>query len=149
VACRFGESIVTGVSGLTRISPAASRIADASPDALVEVGVPMNRASAIHRIARALADDELCLERASDPETAMHQLVDVCGIPDRLATLILMRALHWPDTFPGSDRTLQRAAGVSSANALQLLAERWRPWRRYAALHLYRHTVTSHPDSHN
>ena len=38
-----------------------------------------------------------------------------------------------PDVFDATDRTLQEAAGVTSAKALSVLAERWRPWRAYAA----------------
>lgn len=38
-----------------------------------------------------------------------------------------------PDEFDASDRRLQRAAGVSGTKALRALAERWRPWRAYAA----------------
>lgn len=41
-----------------------------------------------------------------------------------------------PDAFVATDRRLQRAARVTSAKALLALAERWRPWRAYAALHL-------------
>ena len=56
---------------------------------------------------------------------------------ERHATVIVMRALSWPDAFPASDRALQRAAGVSGAGALLARAEQWRPWRAYAALHLW------------
>lgn len=48
-----------------------------------------------------------------------------------------MRALYWPDAFPTTDRTLRRAAGVKSVSALVARAEEWRPWRAYAALHLW------------
>jgi len=48
-----------------------------------------------------------------------------------------MRALYWPDAFPLSDRALQQAAGVSTPRALRARAEKWRPWRAYAALHLW------------
>jgi 3-methyladenine DNA glycosylase/8-oxoguanine DNA glycosylase len=36
-----------------------------------------------------------------------------------------------------SDPELQRAAGVSSLIELEECAEQWRPWRTYAALHLW------------
>ena len=55
---------------------------------------------------------------------------------ERTATAIVMRALHWPDAFPASDPSLQRAAGVTDARALLRIAEQWRPWRGYAAAHL-------------
>jgi AraC family transcriptional regulator of adaptative response / DNA-3-methyladenine glycosylase II len=47
-----------------------------------------------------------------------------------------MRALRWPDAFPGTDLMLLRAAQV---NAKQLLAraEAWRPWRAYATHYLW------------
>lgn len=48
-----------------------------------------------------------------------------------------MRALYWPDAFPALDAALQRAAGVSSAAELRERAEAWRPWRAYAAMHLW------------
>ena len=38
-----------------------------------------------------------------------------------------------PDSFTATDRELQRAAGVTNTKALLVLAERWRPWRGYAA----------------
>jgi 3-methyladenine DNA glycosylase/8-oxoguanine DNA glycosylase len=59
------------------------------------------------------------------------------GVGERLATLIVMRALYWPDAFPASDPALQQAAGASSRTALLTRAEAWRPWRAYAAQHLW------------
>ena len=53
-----------------------------------------------------------------------------------VATAIVGRALQWPDAFPPADRTLRRAVGVSSMRELVTRAERWRPWRAYAAMHL-------------
>ena len=38
-----------------------------------------------------------------------------------------------PDAFSANSQRLQRAAGARSANELLALAERWRPWRAYAA----------------
>jgi 3-methyladenine DNA glycosylase/8-oxoguanine DNA glycosylase len=52
-------------------------------------------------------------------------------------TTIVMHALHWPDAFPASDGLLLRATGVSSPSELRARAEKWRPWRAYAALHLW------------
>jgi AraC family transcriptional regulator of adaptative response / DNA-3-methyladenine glycosylase II len=47
------------------------------------------------------------------------------------ATLIVMRALRWPDAFPATDHALRRIAGEHAS------AERLRPWRAYAAMHLW------------
>jgi AraC family transcriptional regulator of adaptative response / DNA-3-methyladenine glycosylase II len=58
-------------------------------------------------------------------------------VGERLATAIVMHALHWPDAFPAWDRALQRAAGAAGAGELRELAEQWRPWRAYAAMQLW------------
>jgi AraC family transcriptional regulator, regulatory protein of adaptative response / DNA-3-methyladenine glycosylase II len=63
--------------------------------------------------------------------------MDTEGVGQRLATIIVMRALYWPDAFPASDSRLQRAAGTADRRELHELAERWRPWRAYAAQHLW------------
>jgi len=87
-------------------------------------------------VARAVDEGTLRLEPGSDVAAALRALLAIDGVGDRLATAIVMQALHWPDAFPASDRALQRAAGASSATELLARAEAWRPWRAYAALHL-------------
>ncbi len=50
-----------------------------------------------------------------------------------------MRAVKQPDAFPANDLVLLRAVGQGTpltAAALRKRAERWRPWRAYAALYL-------------
>jgi 3-methyladenine DNA glycosylase/8-oxoguanine DNA glycosylase len=69
--------------------------------------------------------------------TTRRALMAIDGVGDLLATTIVMRALYWPDAFPSSDHALLRAAGASSPRVLRARAERWRPWRAYAALHLW------------
>jgi AraC family transcriptional regulator of adaptative response / DNA-3-methyladenine glycosylase II len=54
--------------------------------------------------------------------------------------------LHDPDAFPAADLVLLRAAGVRAARELKAIAERWRPWRAYAALHLWAAGI-AHPAS--
>ncbi len=45
--------------------------------------------------------------------------MEVEGVGERLATMIVMRALYWPDAFPASDPALQRAAGAASRSELR------------------------------
>jgi AraC family transcriptional regulator of adaptative response / DNA-3-methyladenine glycosylase II len=47
-----------------------------------------------------------------------------------------MRALGEPDAFPEGDLGLRKALGVEK-DALLARAEAWRPWRAYAAMHLW------------
>jgi 3-methyladenine DNA glycosylase/8-oxoguanine DNA glycosylase len=52
-----------------------------------------------------------------------------------------MRLLREPDAFPAADiglmRALENGHGRPSAAEVLQRAERWRPWRAYAAQHLW------------
>jgi AraC family transcriptional regulator of adaptative response / DNA-3-methyladenine glycosylase II len=54
-----------------------------------------------------------------------------------------MRALRWPDAFPANDLGLVKASRLNSSRALAHAAERWRPWRAYAAMHLWESLKTA------
>jgi AraC family transcriptional regulator of adaptative response / DNA-3-methyladenine glycosylase II len=131
----LGESLDVGAPGLTRLVPTAARVAEAGAPRLVALGASPRQSELIVAVARAMAEGAIRLEPSADLGTARRALADLVG--ERLASTIVMRALYWPDAFPITDRTLQRAAGVSTAQALRVRAERWRPWRAYAAVHLW------------
>jgi AraC family transcriptional regulator of adaptative response / DNA-3-methyladenine glycosylase II len=137
VAEAVGEPIETGIASLSRLSPTASRLSNYGAARLEVLGVPRSRASAAVAIARLVADRKLMLTPGSDPVAIRQLLTAIDGVDDQLATVIVMRALSWPDVFPTTDSSLQGVTGVSSASDLQVLAEQWRPWRSYAALHLW------------
>jgi len=64
---------------------------------------------------------------------AMEALRALPGVGEAAAGVILLRVLSWPDAFPHHDRRLRRRLeGATPAEALAR-AERWRPWRAYAA----------------
>jgi AraC family transcriptional regulator of adaptative response / DNA-3-methyladenine glycosylase II len=137
VTCTLGEEIQTGIPALCRLAPDSERVASAGPEALESVGLPRRAAEAIAGVARALAGGAIRLEPGRDVAPTHRALMELDGVGERLATLIVMRALYWPDAFPASDPALQRAAGASSRRALRARAEHWRPWRAYAAQHLW------------
>ncbi len=136
VAAALGEPIESGVPGLDRLAPCAARIVAAGAAELAAFGLPRSRAEAAVALARAVAAGSLRLEPGGDLERTRRALL-AAGLGERLATLVLMRALDWPDAFPATDRSLQLAAGARGAGELRAAAERWRPWRAYAALHLW------------
>jgi 3-methyladenine DNA glycosylase/8-oxoguanine DNA glycosylase len=76
-----------------------------------------------------------------DLDTFVARLTALPGIGDWTAQYIAMRALRHPDAFPASDLGLLRAVAAlgQTMNAKQLSqhAERWRPWRAYAAMYLW------------
>jgi AraC family transcriptional regulator of adaptative response / DNA-3-methyladenine glycosylase II len=64
------------------------------------------------------------------------------GIGEWTAQYIALRALHEPDAFPASDVGLLRAMDDhlgrrATAEELLTIAQGWRPWRAYAAQHLW------------
>jgi AraC family transcriptional regulator of adaptative response / DNA-3-methyladenine glycosylase II len=133
----FGEELDTGCSALVRLTPSAARIAESGASRLVALGAPLRRAELIVSVARAIADRTLSLELGSDLVSTNRALTDLVGA--RIASAIVMRALYWPDAFPFADPSLRRTVGFSSAQALRACAEQWRPWRAYAAVHLWLH----------
>jgi AraC family transcriptional regulator, regulatory protein of adaptative response / DNA-3-methyladenine glycosylase II len=137
VAVALGEPIETGVDGLSRLAPSAARVTNAGTAQLEALGVPPKRASAAIAVARLVADRQLVLAAGSDPIMTRKVLTEIDGLGDQLAEGIVMRALSWPDALPITDAELQREAHVYSAGALKARAEEWRPWRTYAALHLW------------
>jgi AraC family transcriptional regulator of adaptative response / DNA-3-methyladenine glycosylase II len=135
----LGEPIAIGIPQLTRLAPSAARVAEAGPARLVDLGVPRAHAAAITAVARAVVDGSLRLAPGESVTAARRALGQIEGVSGRLATALVLRAMHWPDAFPASDRALQRAAGASGSGALLARSEAWRPWRAYAALHLWLH----------
>jgi AraC family transcriptional regulator of adaptative response / DNA-3-methyladenine glycosylase II len=142
----LGEPIATDVPELTRLMPSAARVADCGAAGLVALGLAPHTAGVLSAVARAIASGSIRLEPGGNVATARRELMEIEGVDGRLATLIVMRALYWPDAFPGSDPALQRAAGLTSSVALEALSERWRPWRAYAAHHLWLEDVAKQPE---
>ena len=66
------------------------------------------------------------------------RLLELAGIGPWSAHAIALRALSWPDAFPGGDLVLRRALGVDSAREAEERAAAWAPWRAYAAMPLWR-----------
>lgn len=137
LAMQFGESIETPHAGLRRVPPSPQQLALAEPGELTRLGILKSRATTIRELARAVFREELDLEPGADVEHAIERLVEIPGIGDWTAHYIAMRALHWPDAFPAGDLGLLRRAGLMTAAALRKHADAWRPWRAYAAMHLW------------
>ena len=128
-----------GVAGLTHIFPSPERLADAD---LSTLPMPRARSAALGTLARAVADDPTIFDPRGDLPQAIARLKSLAGIGEWTAQYIAMRQLREPDAFPSADIGLMRAMADAdgrrpTAAALQARAETWRPWRAYAALHLW------------
>ena len=133
----FGESLDCGDPHLWRLSATAERVADASVSSIKAIGLPTARAATIHSVAREVASGALRIDSDANVGPVTQQLLDITGIGPWTTEYIAMRAMHWPDAFPASDLGLRRNAGNLTTAALLRVAERWRPWRAYAAMQLW------------
>ena len=114
---RFGERTPHGM-----LFPAPGALLDRD---LAVIGLPRARAAALSGVAAAFA--------SARPPSGVPDLMALPGIGAWTAQYVAMRAFKDPDAFPASDLGLIRAAGTDVARQ----AEAWRPWRAYAAMHLW------------
>jgi AraC family transcriptional regulator, regulatory protein of adaptative response / DNA-3-methyladenine glycosylase II len=139
LAARYGEPLADGGPGLTHLFPRPERLAHAR---LTGIGLTKKRAAAVSTFARAVCEDASLVRGNGGLERTVEQLTALPGIGLWTAHYIGMRALREPDAFPAGDMVLQRAASNNgrrlTEKALTERAEDWRPWRAYAALHLWR-----------
>lgn len=137
VAAAFGEPVETPLACLNRLSPGPRRLASAATGELTALGVTARRAETIRALARAVAAGELRLEPGPAPEATVARLVRLPGVGEWTASYVAMRALRWPDAFPHGDLGLGKGLGGLSPSRLCRAAEGWRPWRAYAAMHVW------------
>jgi len=128
---RSGQQLALASGGLTHLFPTPAALAEAD---LAGVGMPGRRVASVQTFARAVAEGRLELAAPRGPDELVRRLVALPGVGAWTAEYIAMRAFGEPDAFPASDLGLRKAApGVD----LEARAERWRPWRAYAALYLW------------
>ena len=134
----FGESIETPYPQLTRIFPAAVAVAKMDPVKIAEIGIIRSRANAIVELAKAIVKKEIVLRPGADAEATKERMCQIPGIGPWTAEYVAMRALCWPDAFPASDLGIKKALSKTNEKEILAQAEAWRPWRSYAAMHLWR-----------
>ena len=93
-------------------------------------------------MTEAVAADPLIFGPKRTLDEAIAALKALPGIGEWTAQYIAMRALREPDAFPAADIGLMRALADETGKRptpaeLSARAEAWRPWRAYAALHLW------------
>ncbi len=149
LARRYGAPIVTPFAGLDRATATAPTLAAAELDDIAGIGMPRSRAATIRALACFAADGGLRMPPGTNCEDAVARLVALPGIGPWTAHYVAMRALRHPDAFPAGDLGLRKAFGhlsgstvVPSAATLERHAQRWRPWRAYAAATLW-HSLAS------
>jgi 3-methyladenine DNA glycosylase/8-oxoguanine DNA glycosylase len=124
---------------LRYVFPSPDRINDFNLAATL--GMPGARAAAILAMAATVAANPRLFESGNSLEESVSRLRALPGIGEWTAQYIAMRALREPDAFPAADigllRALATAQGRPTPAELLRRADTWRPWRAYAALHLW------------
>ncbi|MFD0631196.1 DNA-3-methyladenine glycosylase 2 family protein [Catenulispora yoronensis] len=123
--------------------PRAETLAEGDYEGL---GLTRRTTATLRTLAAAVASGDLVLDRGVDRAEARARLLALSGIGPWTADYIALRVFGDPDAFPVGDLVLRRQAEAlglpGTEKALLAHAEAWRPWRAYAALHLWASTTS-------
>lgn len=132
-------------SGLTHLFPTASALARVDP---ATIPMPTARATALVSLSRAVLDNPDLFRVGRTLDQVVSDLRGLKGLGEWTAQYIAMRELREPDAFPSGDVALMRTLATLEGQRrkpgeLLARAERWRPWRAYAAQHLWQAATSS------
>jgi AraC family transcriptional regulator of adaptative response / DNA-3-methyladenine glycosylase II len=135
----FGTPIETPIRGLEYLFPRPEVLAHAD---LSRAGINDRCATTIRKLTSSTIRRHLSFSTSRTLEQAVSQVREICGVDESTANYIALRAFGEPDAFPSNEPGLRRSLApqgplASEAQALAM-AERWRPWRAYAAMHVTR-----------
>ncbi|HMC69058.1 MAG TPA: DNA-3-methyladenine glycosylase, partial [Mycobacteriales bacterium] len=126
---RCGAALDTPRGSLTHSFPTAQQVARAD---LSGLGLTSARVATLRAVAHAVCEG-LSLEPTADRDGTRAALLALPGIGPWTVDYVAMRALGDPDAFPADDLVIRKVLGKSAAT----VAEAWRPWRAYAAMHVW------------
>ncbi|MFF7708132.1 AlkA N-terminal domain-containing protein [Pseudomonas sp. NPDC007930] len=110
---------------------------------LERIGMPGKRVAALQGFAQAVAEGALPLEDA-EPDVAQLRaaMLALPGIGPWTVEYTAMRAWRDTDAWPATDLVLMQAIALRAPELAKPAQQRhytesWRPWRAYAAMHLW------------
>lgn len=131
----YGEPLdLDGEHAVTRLFPSAASLADIDPE---DLPMPRARGRAIAAFAAAVEAGDIVLDRSGDRGDVRRALLAVPGIGPWTADYVAMRALGDPDVLLATDLGVRKGAIALGIDDLAA-GGGWRPWRSYAAMHLWR-----------
>lgn len=137
----FGTPLAArcGEAGLTHLFPLPEQLAEAEVSRVLNM--PRARGRAIQALAAAALATPDLFAPGRDLDDTVARLKALPGIGDWTAHYVAMRAMGQTDAFPSGDVGLMRALDVGAGRpdraGLLDRAAAWRPWRAYAAVHLW------------
>jgi AraC family transcriptional regulator of adaptative response / DNA-3-methyladenine glycosylase II len=148
-ARRFLNQLVVIAGGITsshethlsRTFPTAGAIAAAELGAL---DAPEWKRQLLRRLAQSVVDNR---PARGDSDAVVQALASIPEVSQQTLQAVALHALSEPDAFPVDDRILCSAASLArkslSSEELIRRADAWRPWRGYAAVHLWAASISS------
>jgi AraC family transcriptional regulator of adaptative response / DNA-3-methyladenine glycosylase II len=141
VVRRFGEVVELPGAGDVQLFPTPQTLADAD---LGGLGITGARIRTLQAIAAGVRDGRIDFG-AQPLADFIAKWTSLPGIGEWTAHYLAMRGLGHVDAFPAADIVLRKAVARDGApvatQVLAAMAERWRPYRAYAVLHLWRSTM--------
>jgi AraC family transcriptional regulator of adaptative response / DNA-3-methyladenine glycosylase II len=133
----FGTPVDSPIRGLQYLFPRPDVLAHAD---LSKAGISHDCANTMRKLTSSTIGRNLSFATSRTLEQVVSKLGAIGGINESMANYIAMRAFGEPDAFPSNEFESRRCLSglrpnLSCAEALAE-AERWRPWRAYAAMHL-------------
>ncbi len=139
LAALVDDRVESAPPGPARLFPSPAGIARLGVEG---IGGPRRRASAIAQAARDMADGSLAVHAGRRTAELTTDLVARAGIGPWTAGYVAMRVLGDPDVLLTGDLALRHGAVAlglpEDPVALQSAAQRWRPFRSYAGMYLWR-----------
>lgn len=135
LAQAFGEPLVENPEWF--VFPTPQKLAALQPEQLKQLGMPLKRGEAIIHLAQLMVNGEFPLHSPVDVERGVKVLTTYPGIGRWTANYIALRGWQATDVFLPDDYLIkQRFPGMTPAQ-IRRYAERWKPWRSYALLHIW------------
>jgi AraC family transcriptional regulator of adaptative response / DNA-3-methyladenine glycosylase II len=139
LVAEYGDPLPTPLAGITHLFPSAERLATVDPAALP---MPRSRGETVVEVSRRIAVDAIDLEPGADRAATVAALLALKGIGPWSVGYLRMRALGDPDVVLPTDLAIRdgfaRNGLPSDPASIVAHAERWRPWRSYALMHVWR-----------
>lgn len=143
LAAALGERLPGALAGgdghPDLLFPTAEAIAERGAEVLTG---PARRIGTVLGLAGAIAGGTLVLDAGRDPADLRAELTALPGVGPWTAGYLAMRLLGDPDELLATDLAVRRRARAlglpSDVAGLTARAGNWKPWRSYAATHLWR-----------
>ena len=112
---------------------------------LRDLGLSRQKASYVHNVAEAFVEHDYSREYFAEmsDDAVIAELTDINGVGPWTAKMQLLFSLGRPDVFPVEDLGIRKGMHTLYGDDLERsrmeeIAGRWRPYRSYASLYLWR-----------